>query len=132
MARLSSLLAIAYAIVSATAQEDAWTTSESNILSIFAIDTAEPLVTPTISASIISADGAEHETVFWVGCTEDSIGISSIGRPPSGPCNYLRGASLTINPSRVMAQITRESLVHSASDVNGDGRLTTEDADITV
>ncbi|KAL2168162.1 hypothetical protein VTG60DRAFT_330 [Thermothelomyces hinnuleus] len=132
MARSPSLLAIACAIASAAGQAT-FTASEPRVLSLFAIDLAEPTATPTIQASIVRADDLERETVYWVQCIIDSdFDLDDIGRPPSAPCNYLYGASLTLNPSGVTMRIARESQVLSVSNTDVSGDFTTEETYITV
>jgi hypothetical protein len=70
--------------------------------------------TPSIYASIISANPSLSETAYYINCavSDDS---DDWGLPPSAPCDYIGGASVTINPTAMTLRLRRESQVVSAA-----------------
>ncbi|KAK4243125.1 hypothetical protein C7999DRAFT_18480 [Corynascus novoguineensis] len=118
MYRYPGLLALVCAIGSAVGQLTL-TNTERPVLSVFAIDPTDLEVTaaPTIQASLYYVDESESETAYYVGCTIPIDNVSEeFGRPQSAPCNYLHGASITLNPSGMTMTIHRQSQILSVRD----------------
>lgn len=76
---------------------------------------AEPALgaTPTIEASIITIIPSRSETQYYIACPLD------FGGENDPPCDWIHGASVTINPSGMALRLVRESSHHSITDIDG-------------
>ncbi|KAK3294700.1 uncharacterized protein B0H64DRAFT_375460 [Chaetomium fimeti] len=125
MARSTGLLALLGAFASAALAETT-TTSASNVFNLFVIDPTGPVATPVVQASVISVDPDLLQTAYWITC--EIRGGEFQGRPLPAPCNYVGGASVTINPTAMTLNVRRGSQVVSVDPATGasDGATTRE------
>ncbi|KAL2192934.1 hypothetical protein P885DRAFT_64404 [Corynascus similis CBS 632.67] len=85
------------------------------------------------AASLYYVDESASETAYYVGCTIPVGNVfEGFGRPQSAPCNYLHGASITLNPSGMTMTIHRHSQILSVSQGEGSSEYTTQDIQISV
>jgi hypothetical protein len=68
-------------------------------------------ITPTLAASIISADPTASRTTYWIYC---NVPGTEFGQPEEAPCNHLHGASVTVDPTAMTVTIKRQSQVIDA------------------
>ncbi|KAH6856472.1 hypothetical protein B0I37DRAFT_76636 [Chaetomium sp. MPI-CAGE-AT-0009] len=131
MARSTGLLALFGAFAPA-ALAATTTTSASNVFNIFVIDPTGPVAaTPVVQASVISVDPALSQTAYWISC--EMRGSEFYGLPPPPPCNYIGGASVTINPTGMTLRVRRGSQVVSVRPAtDGLGESITRETTITV
>ncbi|KAK4038086.1 hypothetical protein C8A01DRAFT_48263 [Parachaetomium inaequale] len=109
MARHTCLLAVLGAITpAAILAQLTTTTSASETFDLFVMNPTGSGSTPSIYASIISVNPTLSETAYYISCPL-SDDADDWGRPQSAPCNYIGGASVTINPTAMTLRLRRES-----------------------
>jgi D-serine deaminase-like pyridoxal phosphate-dependent protein len=85
-------------------------TTASNTFNLLALEPTG-MNTPSLDASIISADPTASRTTYWIYC---DLPDTEFGQPESAPCNHLHGASVTVDPTAMTLTIRRQSQVVDA------------------
>lgn len=103
-----------------------------SIFSIFALDPTGWDPDPTIHVSVMRVDISRSQTEYWVVCYDHTWIEYDESQPP--PCNFLAGVSVTINPTEMMLDIRRVSLVGriGRTTIHGTTVTTTETTNISV
>jgi hypothetical protein len=116
------ILALLGATSPALAQLSPSTTSGTRTVDLFVMGSGGTAVS-SISASIITAYPSRNETAYYVNC---EMATDNEGRmiPQSPPCDYIDGASVTINPGGMHLTLERESLIVSGT--SGESYLLTD------
>ncbi|KAK4236381.1 hypothetical protein C8A03DRAFT_16972 [Achaetomium macrosporum] len=88
----------------------ATTISATGTIDLFVMESATTAAL-SVSASILSADPSRTETAYWIECPLPS-GLGT----QSPPCNYIHGASVTMNPTGMaLTNNGRSSLIGTAT-----------------
>jgi hypothetical protein len=120
------LLPLLAAVAPAVAQF-ATTTSASDVTSLFVMDPPSATESLSISASIIRVVPSLSQTEYWIKCALPSQDAAHFGQPLDAPCNYIDGASVTINPTAMMLTVhQRVSQIVDGRQTGGQPSVTKE------
>lgn len=126
MASRATLLFLLLGAVAPTlAQLATTTTSASNTVGLFVMNSPTATqTTPTISVSIMRVVPTLTQTEYWVDCP-----LEDDSKQP--PCNWIHGASVTVNPTAMVLNVGRSSQLVDGRHSDGQP-FTTKETWITV
>ncbi|KXX79686.1 hypothetical protein MMYC01_202545 [Madurella mycetomatis] len=133
LALFSAVISGAAAVPTATVPATAGVNLAPSTTSLFVMDPGQPSSMPTVHASVMRVIPSLSQTQYWIMC--------EIGRSGSPPCDYIDGASVTIDPTGMALNIRRATYIvkvrlprsgEPSAPTDDPRRLVTERTSITV